>query len=473
MAEKRNYINKKMTNIPIHANEYGKLPPQAPELEESVLGAIMVEKDSIELIDLEPRDFYKVVHQKIFQAILNLKNRQNPIDMHTVTEELRRTGDIDEIGGPYYITLLTAKVSSAAHLVYHSIIIKQKSISRQVIEMSSTSQTMAFDDKVDIDEVLEYVEKSLTEINNGNCASDSSNMEESLNETLAYISELQRKANLGISTAIPTELKQANKGLYGGWQAPDLIVLGARPGMGKTQLATSFAKTAGSTDNDCLFVSIEMTKIQLLLRMLTEDDGIDFDRLKTGKLTAEEWSFLESRIPELINLKINIADDSKIKYLNNIKSLARKLHRQGKLKMMIIDYLQLIRTKLQFQNRDIEIGYITGELKSLAKELNIPIILLSQLNRPKQGEKVTTPKLTDLRESGNIEQDADIVAFVHRPSYYDPNIEDSRGVPWKNRGKLIFAKYRDGAPFEIIFQHNERFKKIWDYDQYGNSDRPF
>lgn len=470
MAEKRNYTKKTASN-PIQANEFGKLPPQAPELEEAVLGAVMVEKDAIELIDLQPNDFYKVAHQKIFQAIMNLKNRQNPIDMHTVTEELRRTGEIDDIGGPYYITLLTANLSSAAHLVYHSTIVKQKSISRQVIEMGSTAQTMAFDDKVDIDDVLEYVEKSFTEINNGSCSADSSNMEDSLQETLAYITELHRKASLGISTAIPTELKSANKGLYGGWQAPDLIILGARPGMGKTQLAVSFAKSAGSTDNDCLFVSIEMTKVQLLLRMLTEDDGIDFDRLKTGKLTNAEWNLVESRIPRLMNLKMNIADDSRIKYLNNIKSLARKLHRQGKLKLMIIDYLQLIRTKLQFQTRDIEVGYITGELKSLAKELNIPIILLSQLSRPPKGMKATTPKLEDLRESGNIEQDADIVAFVHRPSYYEPDIVDSRDVPWKNRGKLIFSKYRDGAPFEVIFQHNERFKKIWDYGLPG--DMPF
>jgi len=472
MAEKRNYTKKPVSNIPIPANEFGKLPPQAPELEEAILGAVMIEKDAIELIDLQPLDFYKVAHQKLFQAILNLKNRHNPIDMYTVTEELRRTGEIDDVGGPYYITLLTAKVNSAAHLQYHSIIVKQKSISRQLIEMSSTAQTMAFDDKVDVVDIIHFVEKSFTEITTGSIESDSSTMNDALNETLDYISEIQRKANAGIVNAIPTGLRGLNKAMYGGWQAPDLVIIGGRPGMGKTQFAVSFAKEAGSTDNDCLFVSIEMTKIQLLLRMITEDDGIDFDSLKTGRLTTQEWALIESRVSDLIHLKINIADDDKIKNLSNIKSLARKLHRQGKLKMMVIDYLQLIETNMKFQTRDLEVGYITRQLKSLAKELNIPILLLAQLSRPPKGMKVTTPKLDDLRESGNIEQDADIVIFPHRPSYYDPAIEDSKGVSWKNRGKLVLGKYRDGATCEILFEHNERFKKIWDYG-YTNADKPF
>jgi len=472
MAEKRNYTKKPVSNIPIPANEFGKLPPQAPELEEAILGAVMIEKDAIELIDLQPLDFYKVAHQKLFQAILNLKNRHNPIDMYTVTEELRRTGEIDDVGGPYYITLLTAKVNSAAHLQYHSIIVKQKSISRQLIEMSSTAQTMAFDDKVDVVDIIDFVEKSFTEITTGSIESDSSTMNDALNETLDYISEIQRKANAGIVNAIPTGLRGLNKAMYGGWQAPDLVIIGGRPGMGKTQFAVSFAKEAGSTDNDCLFVSIEMTKIQLLLRMITEDDGIDFDSLKTGRLTTQEWALIESRVSDLIHLKINIADDDKIKNLSNIKSLARKLHRQGKLKMMVIDYLQLIETNMKFQTRDLEVGYITRQLKSLAKELNIPILLLAQLSRPPKGMKVTTPKLDDLRESGNIEQDADIVIFPHRPSYYDPAIEDSKGVSWKNRGKLVLGKYRDGATCEILFEHNERFKKIWDYG-YTNADKPF
>jgi len=467
MAEKRNYTKKPTTQVPIPANEYGKLPPQAPELEEAILGAVMLEPGAIETIDLVPEDFYKVAHQHIFQAVLDLKDRHNPIDMHTVTEELRRSGKIDDVGGPYYITVLTAKISSAAHLQYHAIIVKQKSIARQLIYMASMCQTMAFDDKTDVLDTMEYIEKTFTEISTGSTESDSSTMSESLQETLEYILEIQRKASLGESTAIPTGLRQLDKALYGGWQAPDLIIIGGRPGMGKTQFAVSFAKNAGITDNDCLVVEIEMTKIQLLLRMITEDDGIDFDRIKTGKLTNEEWKLIESRIADLISLKITIADDDKIKNLSNIKSLARKLHRQGKLKMMIIDYLQLIETNMKFQTRDIEVGYITRQLKSLAKELKIPIILLAQLSRPPKGTKVQMPKLDDLRESGNIEQDADIVIFPHRPSYYEPDITESNGTSWKGRGVLVIGKYRDGSPANIQFQHNERFKKIWDYDVHG------
>lgn len=473
MTNQKNTKNRSTTNnSPISPNEFGKIPPQAPELEECVLGALMVEPDSIETIDLVSLDFYKKAHQHIFEAILRLKNSQNPIDMHTVTAELRKLGTIDDVGGPYYISVLTAKVSSAAHLQYHAMIIKQKSIARQLIDQSTDVLAMAFDDSVDVVDIIDFVEKSFTEITTGSIESDSSSMTDALNETLDYISEIQRKANAGIVNAIPTGLRGLNKAMYGGWQAPDLVIIGGRPGMGKTQFAVSFAKEAGSTDNDCLFVSIEMTKIQLLLRMITEDDGIDFDSLKTGRLTTQEWALIESRVSDLIHLKINIADDDKIKNLSNIKSLARKLHRQGKLKMMVIDYLQLIETNMKFQTRDLEVGYITRQLKSLAKELNIPILLLAQLSRPPKGMKVMTPKLDDLRESGNIEQDADIVIFPHRPSYYDPAIEDSRGVSWKNRGKLVLGKYRDGATCEILFEHNERFKKIWDY-VYTNADKPF
>lgn len=459
-------------NLPIAANELGKMPPQAPELEECILGALMVEPDSIETIDLVPLDFYKVAHQYIFQAISRLKDQRNPIDMHTVTTELRKMGLIEEVGGPYYITVLTSKVNSAAHLQYHALIVKQKSIARQLIKQSTEVLSMAYNDELDVVDIMEFIEKSFTEITTGSIESESSDMYDSLNETLEYITEIQRKANAGISNAIPTGLNNLNKSLNGGWQAPDLIIIGGRPSMGKTQFAVHFAKNAGLTDNDCLFISIEMTKIQLLIRMITENDGIDFYKLKTGQLSSEEWTLIESRVAELVNLKINIADDDKIKNLSNIKSIARKQHRKGKLKLLMIDYLQLIETNMKFQTRDIEVGYITRQLKSLAKELNIPIILLAQLSRPQKGMKVTTPKLEDLRESGNIEQDADIVIFPHRPSYYEPNICDQFNVPWENRGVLVIGKYREGEKnAKVLFEHDDRFKKIWDYGH--KVDKPF
>jgi len=206
-----------------------------------------------------------------------------------------------------------------------------------------------------------------------------------------------------------------------------------------------------------------MTKIQLIIRMITENEGIDFYRLKTGQLNNEEWSLIEEMVTKISRLKLHIADDHKVRYLSNIKSMSRRLARRGNLGMIFIDYLGLIRTNMKFGTRDLEIGYITGELKNLAKELNVPIMLLAQLNRPLKGAKVSSPKLEDLRESGNIEQDADIVIFPHRPSYYDSEAMDENGITWKNRGGLIIAKHREGEiNTKVLFKHDNSFKKIFD-----------
>jgi replicative DNA helicase len=233
--------------------------------------------------------------------------------------------------------------------------------------------------------------------------------------------------------------------------------------MGKTQLAVSFAKAAGANGNETLFLSLEMTKKQLIMRMINEQDGISFYNMKNGHLTNEEWQLIDHKITELEKLKINIADSVNVRYLHSIKSLVRKLHRQGKLSLVIIDYLQYIRTNTKFGTRDLEIGFITSELKALAKELNVPIILLAQLNRPPKGNHIVKPELSDLRESGNIEQDADVVIFPHRPSYYEESAVDEAGKSWTNRGILYMGKNREGEKNEkILFQHDDRFKKIWD-----------
>lgn len=450
-------------NEPIQANEYGKLPPQAPELEELILGAVMIEKEAIERIELVPEDFYKIAHQKIFASILRLKNSNRPVDMFTVTDELRSSGEIDEVGGPYFITTLTTKMSSSAHIEYHADIVKQKSIARRLIQMSTEIQTMAFDDRVDVADAIEYAERAFSEISMQSAVSDYSNMQESIKETVDYMIERQVKFQNGQSVGIPTGLKELDRSLNGGWNAPDLIVIGGRPSMGKTQFAVSFAKAAGMSGNETLFLSLEMTKIQLVMRMINEQDGISFYNMKNGRLSREEWELINHKISELEKMKVNIADSISARYIQNIKSLARKLHRQGKLKLLIIDYLGYIKTNLKFGLRQQEVGYITSELKSLAKELNIPIILLSQLSRPVKGQVVTKPELSDLRESGDIEQDADIVIFPHRPSYYDESAVDERAFTWNKRGILYMGKNREGMKNEkILFQHDDRFKKIWD-----------
>ena len=446
-----------------------KLPPQALDMEEAVLGALMCEKEAINKINLNPNDFYKISHERIFLAIQNLHHRHNPIDILTVKNELERIGELDNVGGAYTLTVLQTNVSSAANIEYHSQIIKQKSIARKMISLCAEVQNMAFDNENDISDILEFHDKSYTDIFTGSVECDASDMFDSLELTLNSIQKIQADALNGISSGIPTGLKELDKQLNGGWKAPDLIVLGGRPSMGKTQFAVHFSKYAGMSDNDTLFISIEMTKIQLVLRMITENEGLDLYRIKTGKLTPGEWQMIDETVNSISKLKLHIADDSEIRYLSNIKSLARKQSRKGKLKLMIIDYLQLIETGMKFGTRDLEIGYITRELKSLCKELNIPILLLAQLNRPVKGSKVLSPKLEDLRESGNIEQDADIVIFPHRPSYYDSDAKDETGENWKQRGGLLIAKHREGErDVKVLFRHDKAFKKIWDGDSSFN-----
>ncbi|NDV46279.1 replicative DNA helicase [Paludibacter sp. 221] len=452
-------------------NFSGHILPQAAEIEESVLGALMTESNAFEKINLEEKDFYKETHKLIFRAIRMLSDKREPVDMHTVTEQLRKNGDLETVGGLYQIALLTAGLSSAAHIERHALIIKQKSIARELIQTSVLIQQKAFDETLDIAETLEFSETEFTRIFTESASEEVFSMEETLSVTLNHYADIQRKRARGENPFIPTGLRDLNHALNGGWSAPDLIVIGGRPSMGKTQFAVHFAKHAGFSANETLFISIEMTKIQLASRLLTENEGINFYNMKTGQLSEHEWGLIDEKANDLLKSDIKIADGSKVCNLGVIKSLARKQKRKGDLKLLIIDYLQLIETNMKFQNRDIEVGYITRQLKNLAKELNIPIILLAQLNRPKDGAKVPEPRLENLRESGNIEQDADIVIFPHRPYYYDQEAIDGNGRSWKNRGYLIIAKSREGERgHKIYFQHDDNFKKIFEE---GLTQNPF
>lgn len=449
--------------------EVGKLQPQAIEIEEAVLGALMLESNAYKDVEdkLSPDDFYLPCNKQIYTAIASLTSNRKPVDMLTVIEELKKMGELENIGGPIYIAELTGRVASSANIVYHSQIIKQKSLARKVIQLSNTIQQKAFDETNDIADVIEEMEKSLTDINLNISGCRAQSMDDALIEASKKAAQTQIDRQSGKLIAIPTGLFSLDDEFAGGWRAPDLIVIGARPSMGKTQHALSFAKAASKAGVDTLFVSIEMTASQLVYRYLLEDERISSHNLRTGQMTPEEWNSFDETRSRFSGMKLHIADNYNIKYLNNIKSEARRLLRRGQLKMIIIDYLQLINTNLKFSNRHLEIGYITKELKSLAKELNVPIILLSQLSRAEKGVKIREPQLDDLKESGEIENDADIVLFIHKPDYYDPLAADREKIPWKGRGKLIISKYREGARNQfVIFHHDDRYKKIFDRKQH-------
>ena len=445
------------------SNEIGKLPPQAIDIEDALIGALITERNLISRLDIASDDFYSVKNATIFKAIQSLYSKQSPVDMATVSDELRKLGELDNVGGAYHIATLSMSVNSGIHAEHYAEIIKEKAISRKIIAMCQIATQMAYDDTIEVSETIEFIEGGFTDISVNSGIAECESMEQSVYDTFKYIEKIHADKQMGITTAVPTGLKELDFELNGGFKSPELIILGGRPSMGKTQFAIHFAKHCAMNDKHCLFISLEMTKIQLVLRMITEEESINFYNIRSGQLNQYEWDAIQQKSSELQNLNIHIADDPKISNLTSIKSLARKMKRKNQLNMLIVDYLQLIRTDGKFQTRDLEIGHITRELKMLAKELDVPVVVLAQLSRPAKGVRVSFPTLSDLRESGNIEQDADVVLFPHRPCYYDRDAVDDNGESYHNRGIIFVGKNREGnLGIGIKFRHNENFKKIFE-----------
>jgi replicative DNA helicase len=440
--------------------DYGRLQPQATELEQAVLGALMLDKDAYQVIDgiLAPEMFYSPANEAVFRAIRSLSEKRQPVDMLTVLEALKTAGELETAGGPAYIASLTVGVAGSSNIEFHALIIAQKYLARKVILLTGEIQNRAYDETEDVADVIESLEAGLTEISVSRSYSEAIPMSEAVHNALEKAAKIQNDAQSGKSTAIPTGIGQLTRAFHGGWKAPDLIILAGRPSMGKTQVAVHFAKSAAMAGKDVLFFSLEMETTQLVNRILLEDDRINPYNLSTGQMSAEEWEAIDRRATEIWNLKIRIADSPEARYLDTICSESRRLKRKGTLDMIIIDYLGYVLVRNQkFERRQLEIARITGTLKSLAKELGIPVMLLSQLNRPVKGSEGKEPQLSDLRESGDIEQDADKCLFIHRPSYYD-----DENTEWKDKGKLIIAKYREGARDRFVkFYHDTNFKKIW------------
>jgi replicative DNA helicase len=453
----------------------GKLMPHDIDAERVVIGALLLESSATDRVEnlLNPDDFYQKEHEIIYRAVMSLKLQGKKIDLVTVYNELQRQGKAEETGGAYALSQLSSGVTSAAHIEEHAAIVKEKSVQRKLIILAEKIKSMAYDDTFDTDDILSAFEQGVTEVktDGGNCFSIDLN--EAMRIAFEKASDTQRIAQSGGTPFVPSCLPSLNKELWGGWRSPDLIVVGARPSQGKTQHALANALTAARSGKHVLFLSLEMISTQLVNRLLFEDSAINPYHLHTGQMNNEEWRAMDIRAGKLKDTKLYIAAGFNIRQLNNIKSEARRMKRLGKLDMLVIDYLGLIRTNMTFSNRYLEIGYITGDLKNLAKELDIPVMLLSQLNRPIKGATAKEPQLEDLRESGDIEQDADIVLLLHKPDYNNPGAMDASGVPWKNRGKIIIAKHREGVRNNtIIFHHDERYKKIFDEPAVSFSGNP-
>ena len=466
MAKKNNNFNSTNEIVASLSKEGGYIPPQNVELEEAVLGAIMIENNAIFSVQeiLKPEAFYKESHQLIFQAALDLSAKHEPIDLYTVGEMLRRKNQLQQVGGPLYLASLTQKVGSAAHIEFHSKIIVQKFIQRELIRASSDIQKNSFDDSIDVTDLIDYAEGEIFKVSEGYIKRDVQKSYDVIRKALKLIEEAKDKPD-GLS-GVPSGFNDLDQSTLG-WQPSDLIIIAARPAMGKTAFVLSLARNISVDFNrGVAFFSLEMSAEQLITRLIVSESGFDSRTIKSGKLNSEQWAHLEKSIVPLQNAPLYI-DDTPALSIFEFRSKARRLKVQYDIQLIIIDYLQLMTGPNETKgNREQEVSAISRSLKAIAKELNIPIIALSQLNRSVEtrgGNK--RPQLSDLRESGAIEQDADIVAFIHRPEYYGLTHDES-GIPIvPGTAEIIIAKHRNGATDIINLKFRAEQARFTNFDE--------
>ena len=442
----------------------GKVQPQAPELEKAVLGALMLDKDAITtVLDILKTDsFYLDAHQLVYSAMLKLFEKSQPIDMLTVVEMLRKNGDLAKVGGPFYITELTNKVASAANIEFHARIISQKHILREMIKVSDSVLRDAYDETTDVFNLLDSTEQNLYNITQQHLKGNVENMGSLSSQLLRQLEELKNRPE-GL-TGVPTGFTDLDR-LTNGWQNSDLIIVAARPGMGKTSFVLSLARNAAAQfGKGVAMFSLEMSSLQLAQRIVSLEAEISGSKLRDGKLEDYEWQQLNTSIEAMSDIPIHI-DDTPAINIFELRAKCRRLKKQHDISLVIIDYLQLMSgDEAQRGNREQEISKISRSLKALAKELNVPVIALSQLSRAVETRGGTKrPQLSDLRESGAIEQDAAIVSFIYRPEYYQI-LEDEDGNSLKNVAEIIVAKHRNGALDTVKLKFTSEFAKFSDLD---------
>jgi len=447
-SKDKKYVKRSVKPAPVKASalDHGRVPPQAVDLEEVILGALMLEQNALNtVIDIiQPDSFYKEAHRYIFEAIQSLFARSSPIDMLTVIEELKKQGKLELVGGAYYITYLTNRVVSSANIEYHARIVAQKYIQRRLIEISTEIINDSFEESTDVFDLLDSAEDKLFKINEENLRRKTNGMAQLLRSAREMVETASKNENS--LSGVPSGFKSLDA-VTAGWQRSDLIIIAARPGMGKTAFVLSMARNMAMVNEvPVALFSLEMSAIQLVMRLIASEARISSERLRTGKLTSQEWKSLNDNMDNLSKAKLYL-DDTPALSVFELRAKARRLKQQYDIQCIIIDYLQLMTSKVEKNaNREVEIATISRSLKALAKELSIPVICLSQLSREvekRPGSK--RPQLSDLRESGAIEQDADIVMFIYRPEYYfkeDDKNTDLEAI--KNKAELLIEKHRNG-----------------------------
>lgn len=450
---------------------FGKVPPQARELEDAILGAIMLEKGAFDTVAeiLKPECFYLDANQRIFKAMQSLAQKSLPIDMLTVVEELRLKEELEVVGGPYYVSQLTNAVVSSANIEAHSRIVVQKFIQRELIRISGEIIGEAYEDSTDVFDLLDNAEGKLFEITNNHLRKNFDDVESVLVKTLNRIDEMRSRNDdiTGVTTGFPT----LDKITYG-WQPTDLIILAARPSVGKTAFALNLARSAAlhpAKPTAVAFFSLEMSSSQLVQRILSAESEIPLEKIARGKLEDYEMQQLYTKGFKKLSKAPIFIDDSAALNIFELRAKCRRLKNKHNVGIIIIDYLQLMSgSSDRNSNREQEISKISRDLKSLAKELQVPIIALSQLSREvekrKEGNKI--PQLSDLRESGAIEQDADLVMFLYRPDYYDV-AQDEHGESTKGQTHVKIAKHRNGSLETVTLRAHLHIQKFVEEESGG------
>ena len=447
----------------------GRLVPRAVEIEAAVLGALMLEKDAFSLVCdlLKPESFYEPRHATIYSAIQSLGLAEEPIDMITVTNRLRNNGELEKIGGAGFVASLTVNVASAAHVEYHARIVAQKHLARELIAFASNVENGAFDESNDVDDLLQEAEGKLFEISQRNLKGDVVQIDPLLTKAIDLM-QIASHRQTGIS-GLSTGFHELDK-LTSGWQNSDLIIIAARPAMGKTAFVLSMALNIAMQNNPVAVFSLEMSNQQLVNRLISNACEIPGNKIKSGQLNDIEWNQLLNRMQRLNGLPLYVDDTSGLSMME-LRTKARRLVREHGIKLIVIDYLQLMTAGIKLGSREQEVSTISRSLKQLAKELDIPVIALSQLNRKLEdrGNKDKRPQLSDLRESGAIEQDADIVCFIHRPEYYLKSSVDTDGNNIKGKAEFIVAKHRSGSTDTVDMFFRHEFVRFENWDASANA----
>ncbi len=444
--------------------DHGRVPPQAIDLEEAVLGAMMLEQNALtNVVDiLKPEVFYKEAHQKIFKAIHQLFSDSEPVDILTVTQKLQKSGELESVGGAYYISQLTNRIASAANVEFHARIVLQKYLQRELIRISDTIIKESYEDSSDVFDILDRAEKELFAVSETNLRRNYADMPSLVKEAIKQIENSRDQE--GHISGVPSGFSAIDR-VTAGWQKSDLIVLAARPGMGKTAFVLTMARNiAVDFKKPVAFFSLEMAGVQLVTRLIASESELAADKLKRGQLEQYEWEQLNAKLSNLTDAPLYI-DDTPALSIFELRAKCRRLKAQHDIQLVIVDYLQLMSgTGDKGGNREQEISNISRSMKSLAKELNIPIIALSQLSRAVETRGGTKkPILSDLRESGAIEQDADMVSFIYRPEYYKIH-EDEQGNSTEGLAEFIIAKHRNGALEDVPLRFVDKFAKFMDYE---------